>query len=74
MISNVPPAQYILGPFGEDRDLRRHGLKLAERGGRSAKKNAVVAIARKLSVIMHTLWSNPSDYQALRTIELDETS
>ena len=70
----VSGAQYILGPFGEDCDLRRHGLKLAERGGRSAKKKAVVAIARKLSVIMHTLWSQQSDYQALRTAELDEAA
>jgi transposase len=29
----VPGAQHILGPFGADSDLRRWGLKLAERGG-----------------------------------------
>lgn len=68
----VSGAQYILGPFGEDCDLRRHGLKLAERGGRSAKKKAVIAIARKLSVIMHTLWSQQCDYQSLRNPDLEE--
>jgi hypothetical protein len=42
----VQGAHYILGPFGEDSDLRRWGLKLAERGGKNAKKRAVVAVAR----------------------------
>src|SRR2546421_5070718 len=45
----VQGAHYILGPFGEDSDLRRWGLRLAERGGKSAKKRAVVAVARKLA-------------------------
>jgi hypothetical protein len=40
----VQGAHYILGPFGEDSDLRRWGLKLAERGGKNAKKRAVVAV------------------------------
>jgi transposase len=52
----VGSARYLLGPFGEDSDLRRHGEKLAARGGKSAKKRAVVAVARKLSVLLHRLW------------------
>ena len=44
----VQGAQHILGPFGIDCDLRRWGLKLAERGGRNGKKRAIVATARKL--------------------------
>jgi len=48
----VQGAPYILGPFGEDSDLRRWGLKLAERGGKNAKKRAVVAVARKLAVLL----------------------
>ena len=36
--------------------MRRHGLKIAERGGKNAKKRAVVAVARKLSVLLHHLW------------------
>ena len=51
----VQGAHYILGPFGEDSDLRRWGLKLAERGGKNAKKRAVVAVARKLAVLLHRL-------------------
>jgi transposase len=34
----IQGAHYILGPFGEDSDLRRHGLKLALRGGKNAKR------------------------------------
>ena len=34
----VQGAQHILGPFGEDSDLRRWGLKLAERGGKRRKE------------------------------------
>jgi transposase len=52
----VGSAHYILGPFGKDSDLRRHGGKIASRGGKNAKKRAVVAVARKLSVLLHRLW------------------
>jgi transposase len=56
-------AQYILGPFGPDTALRRWGLSIAQRGGRGAKKRAVVAVARKLSVIMHRLWVTGEMYR-----------
>lgn len=62
----VSCAQYILGPFGEDCDLRTRGLKLIERGGRGARKKAVIATARKLSVLMLTLWRHQTDYQPRR--------
>lgn len=62
----VGSAQYILGRFGPDTDLRRWGLKLAERGGKSAKKRAVVAVARKLAVLLHRLWVTGATYQPLR--------
>lgn len=55
-------AQYIIGPFGPDCDLRRFGLKLAERGGKNAKRRAVVAVARKLAVLLHRLWSSGEPY------------
>ena len=58
-------AHYILGPFGEDCDLRRHGEKIAARGGKNAKKRAVVAVARKLSVLMHRLWMSGDVYEPL---------
>jgi transposase len=62
----VQGAHYILGPFGEDSDLRRWGLKLAERGGKNAKKRAVVAVARKLAVLLHRLWIGGEVYEPLR--------
>ena len=62
----VGSAHYILGPFGEDSDLRRYGLALAERGGKAAKKKAVVAVARKLAVLLHRLWVTGEDYEPLR--------
>ena len=48
----VQGAHHILGPFGADSDLRRWGLKLAERGGKNGKKRAVIATARKLAVLL----------------------
>jgi transposase len=61
----VNSAQYIMGPFGEDCDLRRHGQKIAARGGKNAKKRGVVAVARKLAVLMHVLWSKNATYEPL---------
>ena len=62
----VQGAHYILGPFGEDSDLRRWGLKPAQRGGKNAKKRAVVAVARKLAVLLHRLWVGGEVYEPLR--------
>jgi transposase len=62
----VQGAHYVLGPFGQDSDLRRWGLKLAERGGKNAKKRAVVAVARKLAVLLHKLWVSGEVYEPLR--------
>jgi transposase len=59
-------AHYILGPFARDSDLRRHGLKIAARGGKNAKKRAAVAVARKLSVLLHSLWVTAEVYEPLR--------
>src|SRR5215204_283515 len=61
----VGSAHYILGPFGHDSDLRRHGEKIASRGGKNAKKRAVVAVARKLSVLLHRLWVTGEAYEPL---------
>lgn len=65
----VSSAHYILGPFGPDTDLRRWGLKLATRGGKNAKKRAVVAVARKLAVLLLTLWKSGAKYEPLRQAE-----
>lgn len=58
----VQAGHYILGPFGPDCNLRRFGLRIAERGGKNAKRRAVVAVARKLAVLMHSLWKNGEIY------------
>ena len=62
----VSCAHYILGPFGSDSDLRRHGQKIASRGAKNAKKRAVVAVARKLAVVLHSLWVSGEIYEPLR--------
>jgi len=68
----VSSAQYILGPFGPDCDLRRWGLRLAERGGKNAKKRAVVAVARKLTVLLHHLWKNDEVYEPFHHAQSNE--
>jgi transposase len=61
----VNAAHYILGPFGPDSDLRRFGLKIASRGGKNAKKRAIIAVARKLAVLLHHLWRSAEVYEPL---------
>lgn len=61
----VQCAQYILGPFGQDSDLRRFGQRIAGSGGKSAKKRAIIAVARKLSVVLHHLLVTQQAYQPL---------
>jgi transposase len=55
----VQSAHYVLGPFGPDPDLRRFGERLKACGGPHAKKRAVVAVRRKLAILLH--WSTPHD-------------
>ena len=61
----VQGAQYILGHRGPDTDLKRWGTRLAV-GGKRAKKRAVVAVARKLGILLHKLWSGGEVYEPLR--------
>jgi transposase len=65
----VGSAHYILGPFAPDSDLRGHGQKIASRGG-NAKKRAVVAVARKLAVVLHRLWVTGECYEPLHNARL----
>ena len=62
----VEAATYILGPFASDCDLRRHGMKIAERGGKVAKRKARVAVARKLAVLLLSLWKTGETYEPNR--------
>ena len=64
----VSAAQYVLGPFGADSDLREHGLRLAREGTAKAKKRAVVAVARKLAVLLLTLWKSRQPYESFHTM------
>jgi transposase len=64
----VGSSHYILGPFGSDSDLRRHGEKIAARGGKNAKKRAAVAVARKLAVLLHRLWVSGEVYDPLHNM------
>ena len=66
----VTSAHYILGPFGKECDLRNWGLKIAARGGKNAKKRAVVAVARKLAVLLHHLWVTGELYEPLHNSEV----
>lgn len=59
----VQSAQYILGPFGPDCDLRRWGERRVE-GGKS-KRKVLVAVARRLAVLLHRLWSQGLAYDPL---------
>jgi transposase len=67
-------AQYILGPFGRDSALRRWGMSLALRGGKNAKKRAVIAVARKLVILMHRLWITQEVYEPLRGVAMKSTA
>jgi transposase len=62
----INAAHHILGPYGKDSDLRRWGLHLASRGGKSARKKAATAVARKLATVMHSIWTTGEVYDPLR--------
>ena len=66
----VQCAQHILGHRGKDSALRRWSLGLAARGGtKSAKRKAVVAVARKLAVLLHVLWHRDVDFDPFYGVE-----
>jgi transposase len=62
----VQCAHYILGHHGPDSDLKRFGQRIIDRGGRYPKRRAVVAVARKLAVLLHSLWMSAEVYEPLR--------
>ena len=58
-------AQYMLSSVASDSRLRRLCLELASRGGKNGKKRAVIAVARKLAVLLHKLWSTGRVYEPM---------
>lgn len=64
----VQCAQHMVGPLGEDSDLRRWGLKMIEdgHGSKRAKQRAVVGVARRLAVLLMSLWKSGEKYEPLR--------
>jgi transposase len=70
----VQGAHLILNRRGPDTDLKRWGLRLAERGGKNAKKRAIVAVARKLAVLLHRLWVTAEVYEPLRNSQAGQSS
>ena len=62
----VQCAHYIVGPFGPDTALRRWALPRLAGGGPSMKKRTVIAVARKLAVLLHRLWVTGAEYDSLR--------
>lgn len=68
----VQAGHYLIGPFGQDCRLRRWGLALAGRGGKNAKKRAVVAVARKLSVVLLAMWKSGRDFDAWHNMSPEE--
>jgi transposase len=70
----VQGAHCIVSRRGPDTDLKRRGLKLASHGGKNAKKRAVVAVARKLAVLLHRLWVTGEVYEPLRNSQAAQAS
>ena len=66
----VQGAHYIISRRGPDPDLKRWGPHLAQSGGKRGKKKAVVAVARKLGVLLHRLWVTGEVYEPLRNHNL----
>lgn len=62
----VQCAQYILRSSSPDSDLKRHGLKIAGSNRTGGKQAAVIAVARKLAVLLHALWATGEVYEPLR--------
>lgn len=70
----VQGAHCILSRRGPDTDLKRWGAKLSERGGSNARKRAIVAVARKLAILLHRLWVTAEVYEPLRQAHQRERS
>jgi transposase len=61
----VQGAHCILRKGAPESDLRDWGLEHLGKGGKNAKRRTVVAVARKLAVLLHVLWANGEVYDPL---------
>jgi transposase len=61
----VECAHRLLRVDAPDSALTRWGRTLCERGGKNAKKRAIVAVARKLAVLLHKLWVTQQNWEPL---------
>jgi transposase len=66
----VQGAHCIMAERAPDTDLKRWGTRLSGRGGKNARKRALVAVARKLSILLHHLWVTGEEYEPLRNGEV----
>ena len=64
----VECANHVVGPRGKDSALRQWGLSLGARGGSHARRRAVVAVARKLAVLLHRIWITQEAYVPFHAI------
>jgi transposase len=70
----VQCAHYIMGPYGPDTELRRFGTRVRGPGvDPRAKRRAVIAVARKLAVLLHALWKRKATYRPLSNTAPTET-
>lgn len=70
----VQGAHYILSCRSPDSALKQWATALAERGGKNGKKRAVIALARKLSVVLYRLWASGQDYCPFPNQPSEETA
>ena len=61
----VQGAHCILRKGAPDSDLRAWGLAKLGSGGKNAKRRTIVAVARKLAVLLHRLWVTGEVYDPL---------
>ena len=70
----IRAANYIIGFYGEDSDLRRSGLKIKAKGGKAPTKRAATAVARKLAVVLVSLWKKGDEYRPFKNQKLVEAT
>ena len=65
----VQSAHHILMKSAPDSDLRRWALDHTRLGGQAARHRTIVALARKLAVLLHRLWVTGETYRPLQLVQ-----